>query len=228
MLRSGLRLPGQFGLALARNERLTFQSGKAASCVNGWSSASRWTCSRKSGSTSWVIPGSESDSGLDPPSADRDSGEDRGGAAGRRVVPESAVFEDLADEVRLMGLDEGDDLHGPAAFGAKQRIGLVDVPDEGGPTAAVEPGRFGNGRLGRYSAAGLSVRTGRAGGGVLGEEAASLVGVAAIVADEVLALVGDMLDEFGQGGTRDSHLLNSSRSWISDLHSEEEIPGKAQ
>ena len=85
-----------------------------------------------------------------------------GRCAGRRVVPESAVFEDLADEVRLMGLDEGDDLHGPAAFGAEQRIGLVDVPDEGGPTAAVEPGRFGNDRLGRRIAARLSVRTGRA------------------------------------------------------------------
>ena len=29
------------------------------------------------------------------------------------------VFENLADEVRLMGLDECDDLHGPAAFGAE-------------------------------------------------------------------------------------------------------------
>ena len=40
--------------------------------------------------------------------------------------------------------------------------------------------------------------TGRAGSGVLGAETASLVGVVAIVADEVLALVGEVLDEFGQ------------------------------
>ena len=112
-------------------------------------------------------------------------------------MPESAVFEDFADEVRLVGLDEGDDLHDPAALVAKQRIGLVDVLDESGPTAAVEPGRFGNDRLGRCIAARLSVRTGRAGGGVSGEEAASLVGVAAIVADEVLAFVGDMLGRNG-------------------------------
>ena len=57
-------------------------------------------------------------------------------------MPQAAVFENLADEVRLMGLDEGDDLHGPAAFGAQQRVGLVDVFDENGPTTEVEPGRF--------------------------------------------------------------------------------------
>ncbi len=57
-------------------------------------------------------------------------------------MPESAVFEDLADGVALVGLDEGDDLHGPAALGAEERVGLIDVLDEGGPTAAVERGRF--------------------------------------------------------------------------------------
>jgi hypothetical protein len=47
------------------------------------------------------------------------------------------VYEDLADHVRLVGLDEGNDLHGPAALGAYQRLGLVDVLDENGPPAAV-------------------------------------------------------------------------------------------
>ena len=61
-----------------------------------------------------------------------------GWSAGRRVVPESAVFEDRADEVWLVALDEGDDLPGPAALGAEERSGLIDVLDEGCPTAAVQ------------------------------------------------------------------------------------------
>lgn len=40
------------------------------------------------------------------------------------------MFEDLADGIALAGLDEGDDPHGPAALGAKQWVGLVDVLDE--------------------------------------------------------------------------------------------------
>jgi hypothetical protein len=39
----------------------------------------------------------------------------------------------------LVGLDEGDDLHGPATLGAEERIGVIDVLDECGPTAAEEP-----------------------------------------------------------------------------------------
>ena len=62
-----------------------------------------------------------------------------GRCAERRVVPECAVFEDLADEVCLVGLDEGDAVHGPAALGAEERVGLIDMLDEGGPTAAIEP-----------------------------------------------------------------------------------------
>jgi hypothetical protein len=57
------------------------------------------------------------------------------------------VFENLADNVCLVGFDKRDDLHGPAALWAEQRVGLIDVLDEGGPTAAVEPGRLGNDRL---------------------------------------------------------------------------------
>ena len=49
------------------------------------------------------------------------------------------MFEVPADEVCLVGLDEGDDLHGPAALGAEERVDLTDVLDEGGPTAPVEP-----------------------------------------------------------------------------------------
>ncbi len=39
---------------------------------------------------------------------------------GRRVLPQSAVFEDHADSFVLVGLDEGDDLHGPAALEGQQ------------------------------------------------------------------------------------------------------------
>ena len=53
----------------------------------------------------------------------------------------------------------------PPHRGEEERVGLIDVLDEGAPTAAVEPGRFGNDRRGRRIAARLSARTGRAGGG---------------------------------------------------------------
>ena len=42
-----------------------------------------------------------------------------------RVVPEAAVFEDLADDVALAGLDEGDDLHGAVALRAAKWIGVA-------------------------------------------------------------------------------------------------------
>ena len=74
----------------------------------------------------------------------------RRGARGR-VVPEAAVFENLADGIALMGFDEGDDLHGTAALGAAQRIGLVDAFDEHGPppeAASSKSGGGGHDRLG--------------------------------------------------------------------------------
>ena len=45
------------------------------------------------------------------------------------VLPEAAVFEDAADEIALAGFDEGDDLHGAAALGTQQRVGLVNALD---------------------------------------------------------------------------------------------------
>jgi len=44
-------------------------------------------------------------------------------ASGRRVRPEPAVFEDLADHVALLSFDEADDLHRRAALGAPKRVG---------------------------------------------------------------------------------------------------------
>jgi len=70
------------------------------------------------------------------------------------------------------------------------------VLDEHGPAAPVEPGRFGNRGQGRCIAAGLSV--GGSGGVLFGAEAAGLVGVAAVVANEMLVLVGDVLGQFGR------------------------------
>ncbi len=59
-----------------------------------------------------------------------------GRGTGRRVVPQAAVLEDLADDVFLAGFDEGDDLDDAAALGATQGVGLVDALDEDGPAAA--------------------------------------------------------------------------------------------
>jgi hypothetical protein len=36
------------------------------------------------------------------------------------------LFEDPANEIGLVGLDEGNDLLGPAALGAEERVGLPD------------------------------------------------------------------------------------------------------
>jgi hypothetical protein len=41
-------------------------------------------------------------------------------SAGWRIVPQAAVLQDLLDQVRLVGLDEADDLNRPAALGAAQ------------------------------------------------------------------------------------------------------------
>ena len=60
-----------------------------------------------------------------------------------RIVPEPAVLEDLADlldSVALMGLDDDDDSHGPAALGAAERVGVVDLLDQHGPSSAVQRG----------------------------------------------------------------------------------------
>jgi hypothetical protein len=53
------------------------------------------------------------------------------------------MLQDLAENVILARLDEGDDLHGSAATGAQERTGLVDTFNEHGPAAAGEPGRGG-------------------------------------------------------------------------------------
>lgn len=110
------------------------------------------------------------------------------------IVPQAAVLQDLLDQIRLVGLDEGDDLHGAATVRAQQWSDLVDAFDEHRPppgaplVAACRDG--GDGRTGRLvvgrsdlvmAPAGL-VRTLPP-----GPQAPGLVGVAAVVADEVLA-----------------------------------------
>ena len=68
-----------------------------------------------------------------------------GRAAGRRVLPKPATLQDLADDVVLAGVDEGDYLHGPAATGAQEGVGLVNSFDHHGPAAANTPvGRSDN------------------------------------------------------------------------------------
>ena len=119
-----------------------------------------------------------------------------GRGAGGRVLPEPPVFEDLADDVALVGLDEGDDLHGAAAARAAQRGGLVDALDEHGPAPAIKAGRRRDGRLYLLGCGVPDLVWVES--GVFGSHAAGLVGIAAVVADEVLALVGDVLDQFGE------------------------------
>ena len=104
------------------------------------------------------------------------------------------MAKDLLDDVLLVGFDEGDDLHRAAALGAAERVGVVDVLDEGGPAAAGFGGRERVARRqgGRFDPIRAS------GGGEFGSPASGLVRVVPEVANQVLALVGDVLGEFGQ------------------------------
>jgi hypothetical protein len=46
------------------------------------------------------------------------------------------VLKHLADHIVLVSPDDGDDLHGAAAVGAEEWIGVVNVLDEDGPAVA--------------------------------------------------------------------------------------------
>lgn len=112
-------------------------------------------------------------------------------------VPQAAVLEVFLDHVALIGLDEGDDLHGPAALGAQKRIDVVNLLDKHGPAAAVGPASRGCLAGLRLGVCGGIIRPG-GGRGFLGPHAPSLVGVVAVIADEVLAFVRNMLDDLRQ------------------------------
>ena len=88
-------------------------------------------------------------------------------------------------------------IHGSAALGAEQRVGLIDAFDEHGPASAVEPHRIGDERRVLLVTARLGVRIGLC-GDLFGTQSARLVGVMSVVANEVLALVGDVLRECGE------------------------------
>ena len=51
-------------------------------------------------------------------------------------MPEAAVLKDFTDHIILAGFNEGDNLHGAAAVGAEEGIGVVNTLDEDGPTTA--------------------------------------------------------------------------------------------
>ncbi len=120
-------------------------------------------------------------------------------------MPQVAVLEDLADDIALACFDDGDDHHGAAALGAEQRFGLVDAFDEHGPASAaarVEAGGFR-----RVARAVVTVRLCVwFGDGLFGAVAAGFVGVMAAVADEVFALVGNVLGQLGEEVERFSGL----------------------
>jgi len=132
-----------------------------------------------------------------------------GRGAWGRIVPEPAMLEDLAYDVALAGLDNGDDLHGPTAARATERVGVVDLFDQHGPSSSVERGgSCGRGgglfavlrKRGTGTCAGNSVplRSQSPFFGLLGPHAPGLVGVVAVVADGVLAGVGDVLEDRGE------------------------------
>lgn len=65
------------------------------------------------------------------------------------------MFEDLADDLPLAGLDEGEDHHGPGARGARQRVGLMHALDQHRPQWGIASGLHGSdGSPGRRSGAG--------------------------------------------------------------------------
>lgn len=120
------------------------------------------------------------------------------------------MLEDFADHLILPSFNEGNDLHRAAAFGTYQRIDMIDALNEHGPAAAGEAvgyyvgGRWGwNGRRAGDSR-GLVIWRARCPRYRL---AARLVGIAAIVTNEMLALVGYVLGQFRQKIQRLEHLI---------------------
>jgi len=90
------------------------------------------------------------------------------------------------------GTEGGDELHFATAFGAEERIGVINTLDEGGPA------EFPADRHGRRQP-GDDLAGGRGAGRLLffRPEAAGFVSVPAIVADQMFAGLGDVLCEFG-------------------------------
>jgi len=106
---------------------------------------------------------------------------------------------EIVEALRGAGLiPKAVDLHGPAAVGAQQRVGLVDTLDEHGPAAAgvvLRPrccgllGGCGPTLTRRHAAPSPRGR---------GVTPAGLVRVAAVVAGQVLAFIRDVLGKFSQ------------------------------
>ena len=113
-----------------------------------------------------------------------------GRCPGRGGTPQPTVPQDLLDHVALRRLDEGDDLHLAATLGTGQRVDLVHPLDEHGPgLAGAAAGRCRCGRLARRGGGGF---------GPLAPQAAGLVRVPAVVADQMRALGRNVLRELRQ------------------------------
>lgn len=50
-------------------------------------------------------------------------------------LPQAAMFQDPSYDIPLVSLNEGNDLHGPAAAGAAEGIGLIDAFDKHSPAS---------------------------------------------------------------------------------------------
>jgi hypothetical protein len=104
--------------------------------------------------------------------------------------------QDLLHDVSLAALDEGDNLHFGSTFGAGQRIRLVHPPDEGGPGRQVR--RLGLALRGAVAAGLGAVDLDFIVCTLLGSHPAAAIGIPAVVPHQVLALVRDVLSQFGQ------------------------------
>ena len=112
--------------------------------------------------------------------------------AGRDVAPEAGMAQDGLDGGAVgAGIEGGDELHFAAAFGADERVGIINALDERGP-AEFFPVRGGWWRHQRNSLA-----DGRGTGSFFLPEAAGFVGVPAVVADQVFTGLGNVLGEIG-------------------------------
>jgi len=127
------------------------------------------------------------------------SGRVAGGLHPHTSFPQPKVAQDALDDVGLV--HEGDDPHLMLAMGAQERVGFPDFLDEFAPLLGRDPAELERGHiddlaLGRGH--GFGVRLFEA-------QATHLVGVPAVVADELEAFVRDVLGDAGDEVARAEH-----------------------
>ncbi len=113
------------------------------------------------------------------------------------TLPQAAVAEDSLDDIRLSTFDETDDLHCAATFGTFQWIDFVDSLDQPRP-------RGNRTRAGGTVRGSTSIDSGPIDGYLfrvgsrLGPHTALAMRVPAVITNQVLAFVRDVLRDFRQ------------------------------